>query len=50
VVLTTDEFDNLMEELDMAEDVRLYDEAKKDDDGERISFADYIKSRESRNA
>jgi hypothetical protein len=25
-----------MEELDMAEDVRLYDEAKKEDDGVRI--------------
>jgi len=32
------------------EDMRLYDEAKKEDDGERISFAEYLKSREEKNA
>jgi PHD/YefM family antitoxin component YafN of YafNO toxin-antitoxin module len=32
VVLPQSEFDILMEELDDAEDVRLYDEAKKDNE------------------
>jgi len=38
-----------MEELDMIEDVRLYDEAKKEDDGNR-SLADYEKSRKKKSA
>lgn len=49
VVLSAGEFESIMEELDMIEDIRLYDEAKKEDDGERISLADYIKSREDKN-
>ncbi len=36
VVLPQKEFDNLMEELEDLEDIRLYDEAKKNDTGERI--------------
>ncbi len=36
VVLPAEEFDSLMEELEDVEDVRLYDEAKKSDTGERI--------------
>jgi PHD/YefM family antitoxin component YafN of YafNO toxin-antitoxin module len=36
VILPQEEFDNLMEELEDLEDVRLYDEAKKNDTGERI--------------
>lgn len=50
VVLTAKEFDRLMEELDDMEDVRLYDEAKKNDTGERIAFSDYLKSRRQKNA
>ena len=38
VILPQDEFDTLMEELDELEDIRLYDEAKKNDTGERISM------------
>jgi len=37
VVLSQKEFEAIMEEL---EDVRLYDEAKKEDNGERIPFED----------
>ncbi len=33
-----------MEELDGIEDVRLYNEANKNDDGERISLSDYLKN------
>lgn len=49
VVLSAEEFDAIMEELDDLEDVRLYDEAKKEDTGERISFSDYLKSRQAKN-
>ena len=38
VILPAKEFEILMEELDDIEDVRLYDEAKKNDTGERISM------------
>lgn len=40
VVLPATEFDILMEELEELEDIRLYDEAKKNDDGERIPMED----------
>lgn len=36
-----------MDELD---DIRLYDNAKKEDKGERISFSDYLKNRKKGNA
>ena len=48
VVLPMEEYKALLEELDLADDVRLYDEARKNDDGERILFSDYIKSREEK--
>ena len=50
VILPADEFDRLMEELEDSEDIRLYDEAKKDDTGERILFSDYLKNRKQKNA
>jgi PHD/YefM family antitoxin component YafN of YafNO toxin-antitoxin module len=46
VVLPLDEFEAIMEELDELEDIKLYDEAKRDDDGERILLSDYLKSRQ----
>jgi PHD/YefM family antitoxin component YafN of YafNO toxin-antitoxin module len=49
VVLSAKEFDTIMEELEDLEDVRLYDEAKKEDTGERISFSDYLNSRKTKN-
>lgn len=36
VVLSQQEFDSIMQELEELEDIRLYDEAKKNDTGERI--------------
>lgn len=50
VVLPAAEFDIIMEELEDIEDIRLYDEAKKEDSGERILFADYLKNRKAKNA
>jgi hypothetical protein len=46
VVLPIDEFEAIMEELDELEDIKLYDEAKREDDGERILLSDYLKSRQ----
>lgn len=50
VVLSQDEFNSIMDELDELEDIRLYDEAKKEDDGTRILFSDFVKKRKSLNA
>ncbi len=47
VILPVREFDIIMEELEDLEDIKLYDEAKKEDDGERILFSDYLKSRKA---
>lgn len=43
VVLPAKEFDRLMEELEDMEDVRFYDEAKKNDTGERIPMEEAFK-------
>ncbi|MDR2868546.1 MAG: hypothetical protein LBV46_03285 [Bacteroidales bacterium] len=47
VVLNIDEFTILMEKLDELDDIRLYDQSKKEDKGERILFTDYLKNRKS---
>lgn len=49
VLLPVKEFEAILEELEEMEDVRLYDEAKKEDDGERILFSDYVRDREKKN-
>jgi PHD/YefM family antitoxin component YafN of YafNO toxin-antitoxin module len=49
VILTLKEFETIMEELEDLEDVRLYDQAKKEDTGERILFSDYLKNRRKKN-
>ena len=48
VLLPIKKYNKLIEKLEDLEDVRLYDEAKREDDGYRISFEDYIKTRESK--
>ena len=48
VVLPQKEFDSIMEELEDLEDVRLYDEAKKDDTGERISMEEAFRMIEAK--
>lgn len=50
VILPSKEFETLIKELEELEDIKLYDEAKKIDTGERILFSDYIKNRQKRNA
>lgn len=43
VILSQKEYDKLMDELEELEDIRLYDEVKKNDDGKKILFSDYLK-------
>ena len=38
-----------LEELEDIDDIRLYKEAKKNDDGYRINLNDYIKQRKAKN-
>ena len=44
VILPQNEFDVLLEELEELEDIKLYDEAKHEDNGERILLSEYLKS------
>jgi PHD/YefM family antitoxin component YafN of YafNO toxin-antitoxin module len=43
VILPQNEFDSLMEQLEDTEDIRLYDEAKKNDTGERMPMEEAFK-------
>lgn len=43
VLLPIKKYDKLLEQLEDLEDVRLYDEAKKNDDGYRISLDEVFK-------
>ncbi len=48
VVLLQKEFDAIMEELEELEDIRVYDDFKKNDTGERISMEEAFKSIEAK--
>ncbi len=48
VILPVKEFNSLMEELEEMEDIRLYDEAKKNDTGERITMEEAFKRIETK--
>ena len=43
VILPAKEFDAIMEAIEDMEDVRLYDEAQKNDDGKRIPMEEAFK-------
>ena len=45
VVISAKEFKIIVEQLEEFDDIRLYDEAKKEDKGERVLFDDYLKQR-----
>jgi len=49
VVLPAKEFELIIEELEDLEDIRLYDEAKQTDTGERILLSEYVKNRKENN-
>lgn len=44
VVIPFDEFEQMLEELDELDDIRLFDEVKKDQEPS-MSFDDYVKQR-----
>jgi hypothetical protein len=48
VVMPIEKYNKLMEHLDDLEDVRLYDEAKRDDDGSRIPIDEAFKMIEAK--
>jgi len=48
VVLLQKEFDKIIEELEDLEDIRLYDEAKKNDTGERIPMEEAFRMIEAK--
>lgn len=48
VVIPAKEFDAILQELEDLEDIRLYDEAKKNDKGERISMDDVFSAIEAK--
>lgn len=48
VVISVQEFDSIIEELEELEDIRLYDEAKKEDSGKRILLSDYLSVRKTK--
>ena len=50
VLLPIKEYNLLLGELEELEDIKLYDEAKKNDTGERILLSDYLKKRNNKNA
>ena len=50
VVLPLKEFEEIVEQLVELENIRLYDEAKSEDTGERIQFSNYLNSRKKRDA
>ena len=45
VLLPIKDYDKIISDLEELDDIRLYDEAMKNDDGTRISLADYEKKR-----
>jgi len=50
VILSVKEYKKMLDELEELDDVRAYDHAKKNDDGQRILLSDYLKKRNGKNA
>ena len=49
-IIPEKEYEKMLEEIEEFEDVRLYDEAKTEDDGSRVLLTDYLKKRKASNA
>lgn len=43
-------YQKMLNDLEDLNDIRLYDQAKREDDGKRIPFGDYLKKRKEKNA
>jgi hypothetical protein len=50
VILPMKDYEKMVQDLEELEDVRLYDVTKKEDNGERILFSEYLKKRKAGNA
>jgi PHD/YefM family antitoxin component YafN of YafNO toxin-antitoxin module len=50
VVLSSKEFDSIIDALEELDDIQDYDAFKRTDDGKRILFTDYLKKRKNKNA
>ncbi len=48
VVISIEQFNSMVEELEELDDIRLYDEAKRNDDGGRIPMLEAFKIIESK--
>jgi PHD/YefM family antitoxin component YafN of YafNO toxin-antitoxin module len=48
VLLPLKKYEKMLEELEDLHDRKLYDEAKKNDDGTRIAFSEYLKKRKAK--
>ncbi len=48
VVVPIEEYQKMKKDIEELEDIYLYDQAKKEDDGTRISLEDYKQNRSSR--
>lgn len=48
VLLSMKEYKKIISELEELDDIRLFDLAKKQDDGTRILFSDYLKKRRAK--
>ena len=47
--VSIEQTERMLEELEDLEDVKLYDEAKLEDNGQGIAFSDYLVKRQSKN-
>ena len=49
VILKIEEYHKILEELEDIEDIIIYDETKKEDDGTRVEIREYLKNRKTTN-
>jgi len=49
VILPQREYESIIDKIEDLEDLALYEKAKAEDNGERILFSDYLKSRGLKN-
>ena len=49
IILPIKVYEKMLDDLEEIEDIRLYEEAKQNDDGERILLSEYIEKRRRKN-
>jgi PHD/YefM family antitoxin component YafN of YafNO toxin-antitoxin module len=50
VVLSSKEFNSMIDAIEELDDIQAYDEFKRTDDGKRVLFSDYLKNRKLKDA